>query len=163
MRALQRVVELLSLVVHSVHADFPGLDAFEMVRVLQDTHGDTIPLLAVHSEDTEGDQIAFTWSGLADRPDGLRAIVRSRLAVGDQGATGAPVLVVDVDPIIRLPLAKRLEMGRFRCQTAQDGEEGFAMLEEGVDLVLTDADMPRLDGFGLIERMRAKPDYRFQL
>ena len=50
-------------------ADFPGLDAFEMVRVLQDTHGDTIPLLAVHSEDTEGDQIAFTWSGLADRPE----------------------------------------------------------------------------------------------
>ncbi len=82
-------------------ADFPGLDACEMARVLQDTHGDTIPLLAVHSEDTEGDQIAFTWSGLADRPDGLRAIVRSRPAVGDQGATGAPVLVVDVDPNIR--------------------------------------------------------------
>ena len=37
------------------------------------------------------------------------------------------------------------------------------MLEEGVDLVLTDVDMPRLDGFGLIEWMRAKPDYRFQL
>ena len=143
-------------------ADFPGLDAFEMVRVLQDTRGDTIPLLVVHSEDAEGDQIALTWSGLADRPDGFRAIVPSGLAVGGQGATGAPVLVVDVDPNIRLPLAKRLEMGG-RCQTSQDGKEGFAMLEEGGDLVLTDVDMPRLDGFGLIEWMRAKPDYRFQL
>ena len=64
--------------------------------------------------------------------------------------------------IFDLPLAKRLEMGG-RCQTSQDGKEGFAMLEEGVDLVLTDVDMPRLDGFGLIEWMRATPDYRFQL
>jgi DNA-binding response OmpR family regulator len=141
-------------------ADFPGLDAFEMVQVLQDARGDSIPLLVVHSEDVGGDQISFTWKGLAGNPDSLRTIVRSRLAVGDQATAGAQVLVVDDDPNIRLPLAKRLEMEGFRCQTAQDGEEGFSLLADGFDLVLSDVDMPRLDGFGLLERMRSEPDYR---
>ena len=80
--------------------------------------------------------------------------------MGDQATAGAPVLVIVDDPNIRLPLAKRLEMEGFRCQTAQDGEEGFSLLADGVDLVLSDVDMPRLDGFGLLERMRSEPEYR---
>jgi DNA-binding response OmpR family regulator len=68
--------------------------------------------------------------------------------------------VVDDDASIRLPLAKRLEMEGFRCQTAEDGEEGFSLLADGFDLVLTDVDMPRLDGFGLLEKIRSEPDYK---
>ncbi|WP_458096341.1 ATP-binding protein [Roseomonas sp. WA12] len=45
--------------------------------------------------------------------------------------------------------------------TAQDGEEAFALaLAREPDLVLTDVMMPRLDGFGLLRRLRAEPALR---
>ena len=39
---------------------------------------------------------------------------------------------------------------------AHDGQEALELLKEGgIDMLITDINMPRLDGFGLIERLRA--------
>ncbi len=39
--------------------------------------------------------------------------------------------------------------------TAGDGEEAWSLLQDQrIDLVVTDVDMPRLDGIGLTERIR---------
>ena len=78
--------------------------------------------------------------------------------------TRTAVLVVDDDPDIRLALEMLLGYEGYSVWTAKDGEEAWARLEsEGQKgrrpgVVLTDLKMPRLDGLGLLERIRAKPD-----
>jgi len=41
-----------------------------------------------------------------------------------------------------------------------DGQEALTRLSEMPNLVLTDIDMPQLDGLGLLQRMRAEKDFR---
>ena len=50
-----------------------------------------------------------------------------------------------------------LEAAGYRVETARDGREGLTRLLEGdeFDLVLTDVEMPEMDGFELTEAIRA--------
>ena len=66
------------------------------------------------------------------------------------------VLIVDDSRIVRATLIKHLK-GHYEFCEAADGEAGWAALEgdAAVQIVLTDLSMPKLDGFGLIERIRA--------
>jgi signal transduction histidine kinase len=68
------------------------------------------------------------------------------------------VLVVDDDPIMReLASAKLVEAG-YAATSAADGGEGLARLREAkFDLVISDVDMPGMDGFGLTRAVRADP------
>ena len=44
----------------------------------------------------------------------------------------------------------------MQVTTAENGEEGVAIFERGMfDVVITDLYMPKLDGIGVIERLRA--------
>jgi two-component system chemotaxis sensor kinase CheA len=53
-------------------------------------------------------------------------------------------------------LANILELGGHRVATARDGMEAFAMLKEDkFDMVVSDVDMPRMNGFTLTEKIRA--------
>ncbi|MFZ5774095.1 MAG: HD-GYP domain-containing protein [Thermodesulfobacteriota bacterium] len=66
------------------------------------------------------------------------------------------VLVVDDEPTQRAMLRHHLERDGYVVVEAGDGEEALATLADSADIriVLTDLNMPRLDGFGLIERIR---------
>jgi two-component system, chemotaxis family, sensor kinase CheA len=51
-----------------------------------------------------------------------------------------------------------LERGGYAVRTACDGAEALAMLaEQPADLVVTDLEMPNVDGFLLTSRIRAHP------
>jgi two-component system chemotaxis sensor kinase CheA len=51
-----------------------------------------------------------------------------------------------------------LERAGYDVRTASDGQEALARLSEGpCDLVLTDVEMPRMDGFSLTEAIRGQP------
>ncbi len=67
----------------------------------------------------------------------------------------ASILVVD-DSITTRTLEKSiLEANGFRVQVAVDGLEALAKLRtEKPDLVITDVQMPRMDGFALLEAMK---------
>jgi signal transduction histidine kinase/DNA-binding response OmpR family regulator len=77
---------------------------------------------------------------------------------------GMRVLVVDDNATNRRIVGTTLEQWHMQPTLAQDGEEALAILgrardaHERFDLIITDADMPRLDGFGLVERLRAHPE-----
>jgi diguanylate cyclase (GGDEF)-like protein len=72
------------------------------------------------------------------------------------------VLVVDDEPDKRLLLAFALENEGYEVQTAADGAEGLAAVEEQQpDLIVTDVMMPRMDGYEMIRRVRANPRTRF--
>ena len=53
----------------------------------------------------------------------------------------------------------RLLLSRFTVIAAQDGLHALELLDTGIkpDLVLSDVMMPRLDGFGLLKALRARP------
>jgi DNA-binding response OmpR family regulator len=66
------------------------------------------------------------------------------------------VLIVDDDPAIRQIVRVLLERDGVRADIAEDGERATRMLEEGnYGVVLLDLLMPRLDGHGVIDYMRA--------
>ena len=68
------------------------------------------------------------------------------------------VLVVDDALTVRELQRSILERAGFEVRLAADGAEALSRLaEEPSDLVLTDVEMPNLDGFGLVEAIRAHP------
>src|ERR1700704_5682949 len=51
-----------------------------------------------------------------------------------------------------------LNLGGYRVLEASNGEEAFKkMMESKPDLVLADIQMPTLDGYGLVQRIRSTP------
>ncbi len=70
------------------------------------------------------------------------------------------VLIVDDDPDTRRTLARAMRRFGHEVEEAHDGYDGLAKLDEGVDLVLLDVNMPGMDGFGLVERMRRDTRHR---
>lgn len=65
------------------------------------------------------------------------------------------VLTVDDSASMRALLRTALTSSGFKVEQAEDGQEALEWLETNeVDVVLTDINMPRLDGFGLIEKLR---------
>ena len=74
----------------------------------------------------------------------------------------APLILVVDDSITTRTLEKNiLETAGYRVEVASDGEEAWALVQRrGFALVVSDVDMPRLDGYGLTERM--KNDERFR-
>jgi two-component system sensor histidine kinase/response regulator len=74
------------------------------------------------------------------------------------------ILVVDDNRTNRRILAEMLGRWEMRATIVQDGEEAlaelFAAREAGTPyrLVLADMHMPRMDGFGLAERIRERPE-----
>jgi chemotaxis protein histidine kinase CheA len=72
--------------------------------------------------------------------------------------TAATVLVVDDSPIIRDLVAEVLRSHGLLVVEAADGVEALALLRERSDitLVVTDVEMPRMDGLELIRQIRAE-------
>ncbi len=69
----------------------------------------------------------------------------------------ARVFLVDDNRDIR-EYIERLLARRYEVTSLEDGEQALtAILEDPPDLVLTDVMMPRLDGFGLLRKLRANP------
>lgn len=70
----------------------------------------------------------------------------------------ARVLFVDDDPILREFAQVNLASPHVQIETAGDGLEALERLATTrYDLLLVDLEMPRIDGFGLLERLRADP------
>jgi two-component system chemotaxis response regulator CheY len=71
------------------------------------------------------------------------------------------ILTVDDSASMRMLLKATLTAQGFRIETANDGNHGLErMLEVQPDLLITDINMPGMDGFGLIEAVRQLPQFR---
>jgi DNA-binding response OmpR family regulator len=64
------------------------------------------------------------------------------------------ILVVDDDPRCRGAVARLLTLEGYEARAAADGEEAALLVSSWrPDLVVTDLEMPRLDGRGLLQRV----------
>lgn len=85
----------------------------------------------------------------------------ARKEVKQTSARKPTIMVVDDSITIRKVTARVLERHGYDVVTARDGMEAVALLEERKpDLVLTDIEMPRMDGYELSSHMRN--DARFK-
>lgn len=70
------------------------------------------------------------------------------------------ILAIDDSPTMRGLVAAALEPNGFEIHLAEDGIDGLERLPQAdPHLVITDINMPRLDGFGVIEGVRASKSH----
>ncbi len=68
------------------------------------------------------------------------------------------LLIVEDDPDILNLLKTTLEFNGYRVLTARNGYEGLAAMQAGRPaIIVADIMMPKLDGFGLVNRLRIDP------
>lgn len=72
------------------------------------------------------------------------------------------VLAVDDSRTMRDMLRLALDAAGMRTHLAEDGVHGLEMLDaiDRPDAIITDINMPRLDGFGFIDAVRGRESYR---
>lgn len=72
------------------------------------------------------------------------------------------VLVVDDSTSMRQMVAHTLQVAGFAVVEGADGSEGLQRLEsQPVQLIITDLNMPVMDGITFIQKVRERPSYRF--
>lgn len=73
------------------------------------------------------------------------------------GRAARTVLVVEDDPSITMGLEMNLTAEGYRVLLAGDGEEGLTIARQGgIDLMILDLMLPRLNGFELLRMLRAE-------
>lgn len=92
-------------------------------------------------------------------PDIMQEVRRaSRPVQAAAPARRLRILLVDDSPIARATEAALVRALGHHVEEAVDGEDGYARASAGnFDFILTDIQMPRLDGIGLCRRLRADP------
>ena len=72
------------------------------------------------------------------------------------------VLIAEDDAPSRLLLCAAVERLGHECVEAGDGDEALARFQETVpEVVITDLEMPGLDGAALVRRIRSAPDVAY--
>ena len=71
-----------------------------------------------------------------------------------------PILCVDDSASIRQMVTFALQSAGYTAGTAVDGADALTKLTGSpLSLIITDLNMPNLDGIGMIRKVRALPDY----
>ncbi len=71
------------------------------------------------------------------------------------------VQICDDEPHIVLAVSLKLSKAGLLVSTAADGQSAWEIMQkERPQVVITDLQMPRLDGLALVRRMRAHPEFR---
>ncbi|HMM38316.1 MULTISPECIES: response regulator [Desulfovibrio] len=72
------------------------------------------------------------------------------------------ILIVDDSKTVRNLVAFILKKEGFKVSTAEDGLDGLEKLyaSEQVDLIVSDVNMPRMDGLSFIKTIREQEAYR---
>ena len=77
-------------------------------------------------------------------------------------ASDIRALVVDDQQTIRSLVRNGLkEIGLTEIEDAVDGEDGLrALMQHRINLIISDFNMPKLDGLGLLRAVRATPQFK---
>jgi len=120
-----------------------------------------LDLVAGASVDPDGSVlVVLDPSGLVDRArsSATHTAPVERVDGGDPAGPKAAILVVDDAVTVRELQRSILERAGYHVSVASDGVQALARLSSGdVDLVLTDVQMPNMDGFALTRAIRGNP------
>lgn len=163
--------ELPDLLILDVN--MPGLGGMEVLAQLRARPASAqLPVILVTSASDEALEATALQIGAQDfirKPfqpellvDRMRALLRLSALRARQPATlnlrSARILLVDDDPLAIESLRSTLAPLGATLLAAADGEEALAQMHNEVpDLVLLDAQMPRLDGYAVCQAMQTDP------
>ncbi|MFW5735590.1 MAG: response regulator [Oceanidesulfovibrio sp.] len=71
------------------------------------------------------------------------------------------IMTVDDSASVRQMVAFTLKNAGFNVIEAQDGQDALNKLKGAVDMIITDLNMPNMDGITLIKNVRAQAQYKF--
>jgi len=73
----------------------------------------------------------------------------------------ARILIVEDSPTMRKLIRSALEEGGYRVAESEDALQALAVVQEvAPDLVITDVNMPDVDGISMVSQMRTFPAFR---
>ena len=79
----------------------------------------------------------------------------------ERGAMNTRILTIDDSKTMRDMLMLTLADAGFDVVQAVDGQDGLDVLKkEKVDVIITDINMPRMDGYEVIRQLRGVPEYK---
>lgn len=133
-----------------------------LVRPIAGREGDAMPHLTGVALLPSG-RVALVLNPATVVAAALGTARRTSLAAAPPGTAPSRrrILVVDDSLTTRALEESLLEAAGYEVRTAVDGAAAWAALQErGADLVLSDVEMPRMDGFALCEAMRASQRFR---
>ena len=145
----------------------PGMSGLELCRrIKEENSGRYLPVVILSSSDNPLDvETAFSF-GADDyllksfTPDMLAAKVSEHLDVVERKRHNK-ILVADDNKLIRELLRHSFIKGGHCVLTAANGREALEIaLAEHPDVVVTDIEMPEMDGYALCERLRDEPELR---
>jgi two-component system chemotaxis response regulator CheY len=70
-------------------------------------------------------------------------------------------MTVDDSASIRQLVGFTLRTAGYQVVEAVDGEDALAQMKGVIHLVITDLNMPRMDGIELVKRIRSSPGYKY--
>jgi DNA-binding response OmpR family regulator len=138
----------------------PRLDGWDVLaRAKADPSTADIPIVVVSMLDERGNGFALGAADYLIKPvhrDSLLATLR-RVTFATNGASGAPrVLAIDDDPMALELIEALLAPAGYQVLTATDGRQGITAAKmQHPGLVIVDLLMPEMDGFAVVEQMRA--------
>ena len=140
----------------------PRLDGWEfLARAKADPALADIPVIIVSMLDERGKGFALGAAGYLVKPvsrDALVATLRRFNLPATAPEEPARVLAVDDDPLAIELIEAVLAPEGYTVLKATGGEEGVALArQERPALVILDLLMPEVDGFAVVERLRADP------
>ena len=72
------------------------------------------------------------------------------------------ILAVDDSPSMRQMVSATLTSAGYEVDQAEDGVQALQLAgKHRFDLVITDVNMPNMDGITLVRELRGKPNYKF--
>jgi len=137
----------------------PGMSGWEMLRGLRDDPGlRDIPVVVVSLVADESGRPTLGSVDLLPKPvdrEDLLPVLRRNLA-----RSGSRILVVDPHPASRLLVTRYLRDAGFVVHGVENGDHALEYLKRvPVELVLTDLDMPGIDGATFLARLRESPAF----
>ncbi len=70
------------------------------------------------------------------------------------------IMTADDSASMRQMVSMTLKQAGYNVVEASDGKDALGKLN-GIDMLITDLNMPNMDGIELIKQVRSKPEYKF--
>jgi len=79
-----------------------------------------------------------------------------------QTSSKKTILIVDDSASLRQAVHVALAQAGYQVIEAADGDEGLARLDgRRIHLIISDVNMPKMDGIAFVRAVKLRPDYRF--
>ena len=160
---LQKAVEYIPDLIIS-DLDMPNMNGYEMCQEIKQrevTQDIPVVILSARGAGLDIDKGFDVGANdfLTKPVDEAELISRINLTLGSQGENSLreKILVVDDSALVRNMMKQGLSQQGFEILTANDGQEGYdAAVEHEPDLIVTDFNMPKMDGRELTRALKSR-------